>query len=59
MPVPFNYKMLQSLLRFILLARLQNLNFYSFFFLSDGAIFSGLAYKANTRFIPVFCFSIL
>jgi len=29
------------------------------FFLPDGAIFSGLAYKAKTRFIPVFCFGIL
>ncbi len=28
-------------------------------FLPDGAIFSGLAYKANTCFIPVFCFCIL
>ncbi len=28
-------------------------------FLPDGAIFSDLAYKANTSFIPVFCFCIL
>ncbi len=56
--VLFNCKTMQFLLiSFHSVGKASKPNFFHFFFfLRDGAIFSGLAYKANTRFIPVFCF---
>ncbi len=56
--VPFNCKMTQFLLiGFHSVGKASKCNFL--LFLPDGAIFSGLVYKANTGFIPVFCFWIL
>ncbi len=46
------------LIGFHSVGKASKLKFY-YFFLPDGAIFSCLAYKANTRFFPVFCFWIL